>query len=137
MGLTDTGNFLGYLEKEERQKKKKLSHIFSISDLEAARARQREVESRLASVRLKNEEVGGRLIKAEETAAALDQEYFDGIQSLKMSIFDTMKLGIVQVIQRLKLPFQVGAQFNEIGEQQYIVFLPTDTPLPGLELDLG
>jgi hypothetical protein len=86
---------------------------------------------------LKNEEVGGRLIKAEETAAALDQEYFDGIQSLKMSIFDTMKLGIVQVIQRLKLPFQVGAQFNEIGEQQYIVFLPMDTPLPGLELDLG
>lgn len=127
------------MEKEEGEKKKKknLSHLFSFSDLEAARARQREVESRLAIVRLKNEETAGRLRTAEEAAIALEEEYFDGLQSLKMSVFDTMKLGIVQVIQRLKLPFQVGAQFNEIGEQQYIVFLPTDTPLPGLELDMG
>lgn len=108
-----------------------------ILDLESARARQRDIEGRLAALSLQNAETGHRLRAAEEAAHALDTEYFDGVQSLKMSLFDAIKLGVTQVVQRFQHPFQVGSRYGDEPEGQYFLCLPTDTPVPGVQLDLG
>ena len=108
------------------------------ADLEVTRARQREIEEELARLHLNSADKEEKLRTAEGIALALDTEYEEGLESLKMSVMDAMRLGVTQIIQRFRLPFQVGAQFFEDrSADQYLVFLPTDTPIPGLELDFG
>ena len=118
--------------------KETLLYFFIFADLEVTRARQREIEEELARLHLNSADKEEKLRTAEGIALALDTEYEEGLESLKMSVMDAMRLGVTQIIQRFRLPFQVGAQFFEDrSADQYLVFLPTDTPIPGLELDFG